>query len=143
MAHLLYGPSTASAVLRYKERRNIIKHGYQTRADNFVGKLTIASMDKELLIAETKAGLGPRPLPRCPQCGGAPIKNRGSPFDNILSLDARKISFGKKVRPPRRRTWRMGQGQCDGEWCWRPLAERQVRTFGVVIVESHRALSPR
>jgi peptidoglycan hydrolase-like protein with peptidoglycan-binding domain len=43
-----YGPSTASAVLAYKRKRNIINRAYQTQADNIVGKMTIAAMDNEL-----------------------------------------------------------------------------------------------
>ena len=44
-----YGPSTASAVLAYKQKRNIINRAYQTQADNIVGKMTIAAMDNELV----------------------------------------------------------------------------------------------
>lgn len=47
-----YGPSTAAAVLRYKKKRNIINRSYQTQADNIVGKMTIAALDKELLEKE-------------------------------------------------------------------------------------------
>jgi hypothetical protein len=43
-----YGPSTANAVLAYKQKRNIINRSYQTRPDNIVGKMTIASMDQEM-----------------------------------------------------------------------------------------------
>lgn len=43
-----YGPSTANAVLKYKRKRSIINFGYQTRADDIVGKMTIASLDHEL-----------------------------------------------------------------------------------------------
>jgi hypothetical protein len=44
-----YGPSTANAVLAYKKKRKIINYSYQTQADNIVGKMTIASLDKELV----------------------------------------------------------------------------------------------
>lgn len=44
-----YGPSTANAVLSYKKKRNIINRSYQTQADNIVGKMTIASLDRELI----------------------------------------------------------------------------------------------
>ena len=47
-----YGRSTADAVLTYKRRRNIINRAYQNQADNIVGKLTIARMDAEMLLAE-------------------------------------------------------------------------------------------
>jgi hypothetical protein len=45
-----YGPSTAAAVLAYKRKRKIINWSYQTQADNIVGKMTIAAMDKELIM---------------------------------------------------------------------------------------------
>jgi len=46
-----YGPSTAAAVLAYKKnpRRNIINRSYQTQADNIVGRMTIAALDRELV----------------------------------------------------------------------------------------------
>ena len=45
----VYGPATAAAVLRYKQRRKIINLSYQTEADNIVGILTMAALDDELL----------------------------------------------------------------------------------------------
>lgn len=47
-----YGPSTAAAVLAYKQRRQIINPSYQTQADDIVGKMTIAAMDREMLAVE-------------------------------------------------------------------------------------------
>src|ERR1700730_14982919 len=44
-----YGASTAGAVLNYKRKRNIINRSYQTQADNIVGKMTMASLDSEML----------------------------------------------------------------------------------------------
>ncbi|MEP6879963.1 MAG: peptidoglycan-binding domain-containing protein, partial [Nitrosospira sp.] len=44
-----YGPATAAAVLAYKRKRNIINRTYQTQADNIVGKMTMASLDSEIL----------------------------------------------------------------------------------------------
>ena len=52
------GTGTASAILRYKEKRKIINPAYQSRADNIVGKMTVARMDNELLEAERTAGFG-------------------------------------------------------------------------------------
>jgi hypothetical protein len=43
-----FGQSTAAAVLKFKQKRRIINFSYQTQADNIVGKMTIAAMDKEL-----------------------------------------------------------------------------------------------
>jgi hypothetical protein len=47
-----YGPSTAAAVLAFKRKRQIINYSYQTKADNIVGKMTIAAMDREVLALE-------------------------------------------------------------------------------------------
>jgi hypothetical protein len=50
-----YGPSTAKAVLGYKQRRQIINRSYQNQEDNIVGKMTIAALDKELILMEQGA----------------------------------------------------------------------------------------
>ena len=47
-----YGPSTAAAVLDYKTKRRIVNFAYETKADNIVGKMTIASLDREMLQFE-------------------------------------------------------------------------------------------
>ncbi|MBZ5617290.1 MAG: hypothetical protein LAQ69_00965 [Acidobacteriia bacterium] len=47
-----YGRSTADAVLSYKKKRGIINRSYQTQADNIVGKMTIAALDKGMLQLE-------------------------------------------------------------------------------------------
>lgn len=54
LAKMLYGPATAAAVLAYKQARKIINYSYQTKADNVVGKMTIAALDREMLAAERK-----------------------------------------------------------------------------------------
>src|SRR6185295_16020647 len=54
-----YGPSTAAAVLSYKTKRHIINRSYQTTPDNIVGKMTIASLDAEMLERQLSfPGLG-------------------------------------------------------------------------------------
>jgi hypothetical protein len=53
-----YGSSTADAVLSYKQKRNIINFSYQTQADNIVGKMTISSMDREMLEQEVPDDTG-------------------------------------------------------------------------------------
>lgn len=47
-----YGPDTAKLVLAYKTTRRIINASYQTRPDNIVGKMTIRSLDTEMLAFE-------------------------------------------------------------------------------------------
>jgi peptidoglycan hydrolase-like protein with peptidoglycan-binding domain len=56
-----YGETTAKAVLAYKRKRKIVNFAYQSQADNIVGKMTIASLDKEfaaLEVGETLIGPG-------------------------------------------------------------------------------------
>ncbi|MGB8473588.1 MAG: hypothetical protein WCE61_05815 [Candidatus Acidiferrum sp.] len=62
-----YGPSTAAAILAYKRRRNIVNRAYQTHADNIVGKMTIAELDREMVIAERcpPVALNPLSHPAC------------------------------------------------------------------------------
>ena len=52
-----YGDSTAAAVLAYKRARKIINPKYQNQADNIVGKMTIAALDKEMLKYEIQANM--------------------------------------------------------------------------------------
>jgi peptidoglycan hydrolase-like protein with peptidoglycan-binding domain len=62
-----YGPSTAAAVLAFKKKRKIINPAYQSSADNIVGKMTIAALDKEMFgrqrTPQPKDKLCPRPAP--------------------------------------------------------------------------------
>ena len=63
----LYGPDTASLVLAYKTRRKIINFSYQSRPDDIVGKMTIRSLDTEMLVFEARERmqtLRPKPLHR-------------------------------------------------------------------------------
>jgi hypothetical protein len=53
-----YGRATAAAVLAYKRKRNIINRSYETQADDIVGKMTIASLDREMFKKEN-APIGP------------------------------------------------------------------------------------
>ena len=50
----VYGRDTAKAVLAYKTRRRIINTSYQKTADAIVGKMTIRSLDAEMLAFETR-----------------------------------------------------------------------------------------
>jgi hypothetical protein len=69
----VYGPSTAAAVLAYKRARDIINRSYQQRADDIVGKMTIASLDREMLAAEQRK-MGR--VCREPTHGPAPMRRR-------------------------------------------------------------------
>lgn len=50
-----YGASTGNAVLSYKKNRDIINRSYQTQADDIVGIMTIASLDREMSRNEGSA----------------------------------------------------------------------------------------
>jgi peptidoglycan hydrolase-like protein with peptidoglycan-binding domain len=47
-----YGPATAAAVLAYKQARDIVNRSRQTQADNIVGTMTMAALDREMLARE-------------------------------------------------------------------------------------------
>jgi hypothetical protein len=70
----LYGPSTAKAVLAYKRKRKIINRAYESTEDNIVGKMTIASLDEEML--KKQVGTKP-PTDRCYRI--TPYSNAGGP----------------------------------------------------------------
>lgn len=53
----VYGKTTAAAVLSYKTKRSIIARNRQSKADDIVGKMTIASMDRELVFIELGVGV--------------------------------------------------------------------------------------
>ena len=53
-----FGPSTAAAVLSYKKKRKIINRSYQSTEDNIVGKMTIKSLDDEMVKRQGKSRNG-------------------------------------------------------------------------------------
>ena len=61
LASKRYGPSTAAAVLAFKQKRGIINYSYQTRPDNIVGKMTIAALDREMVAKEKGGQIHPIP----------------------------------------------------------------------------------
>jgi peptidoglycan hydrolase-like protein with peptidoglycan-binding domain len=73
----VYGPSTAAAVLAYKKKRRIINPSYQQAADDIVGKMTMASLDQELVAMENRGPVRIRPL-----------NPAGGPVSPSPSLDA-------------------------------------------------------
>lgn len=50
----VYGKITADVVLSYKKKRNIINRQYQSVPDNIVGKMTIHSLDNDLLAVQDR-----------------------------------------------------------------------------------------
>jgi peptidoglycan hydrolase-like protein with peptidoglycan-binding domain len=49
-----YGPTTAAAVLRFKQRRQIINRAYQSQPDNIVGKMTIQKLDDDMMTIQDR-----------------------------------------------------------------------------------------
>jgi hypothetical protein len=73
-----FGPSTEAAVLNYKTQRQIINPAYQNKPDAIVGKMTIASLDRdmyELQLANDSSGRGSRPV--CQNCSIKPMTSGG------------------------------------------------------------------
>lgn len=54
-----FGPATASALLAYKTKRNIVNTQYQTKADDIAGKMTVAALDQEMLEAVVGGQVNP------------------------------------------------------------------------------------
>jgi hypothetical protein len=54
LASQTYGASTAAAVLAFKQKHDIVNRSYQTQADNIVGKMTIAALDREMAQVESR-----------------------------------------------------------------------------------------
>jgi len=96
-----YGASTADAVLAYKTKRQIINRNYQTRPDNIVGKMTIASLDKEMFAHEQQPSV-------CGRClmdrqGGkiepaGPLPSAGHASLNF-AVPAGQLQVGQPVTP--------------------------------------------
>lgn len=61
----VYGPSTAAAVLGFKQKRSVINRSYQNAPDNIVGRMTIAALDLEMLQLQN---LSPA-MGECARCG--------------------------------------------------------------------------
>ncbi len=54
LGNAIYGSSTAAGVLRYKSKRGIINRSYQSSPDDIVGRMTIACMDEDLRIRDSR-----------------------------------------------------------------------------------------
>ena len=55
LAGARYGTTTANAVLSYKQKRDIINRSRQAKADNIVGKMTMARLDEDMASHEQAA----------------------------------------------------------------------------------------
>jgi len=87
VAEARYGNSTAAAVLSYKQKRSIINPAYQTSADDIVGKMTIASLDRELCDLEARL----RARPRFTRFDHAPPSLSERIADRFLQLEVERL----------------------------------------------------
>lgn len=71
-----YGTLTSAAVLNYKRARRIINTARQTQADDIVGRMTIAELDAEVVLAERPKG-PIRIEPVFPPTGQVPSRLQG------------------------------------------------------------------
>lgn len=85
-----YGASTANAVLRYKTKRAIINRNYQSSADDIVGKMTMASLDREVAAAEL--------VVRTPVI--LPIAPPSRPVRPDFLVEARRSAIGARAFAP-------------------------------------------
>jgi hypothetical protein len=81
-----YGPHTTAAVLAYKQELKIINRKYQSRADNIVGRMTIASLDHGILVLDDlirgpRLAPPPGPHPKSPKPTAASAAPRRQPID--------------------------------------------------------------
>ena len=83
----LYGPFTTKAVLAYKTKRGIVNPAYQKTADNIVGKMTMAALDREMAQAENRP-----PLLGCDtDIGDGPTTSRFR--QGLVTGDVRQLEF--------------------------------------------------
>lgn len=85
LASETYGVSTANAVLSYKQKRNIVNLSYQKQADNIVGRMTVAALDRELRDGEDDSS---GPLRIVPVFPGGSRKVESKPLMRTLQLAA-------------------------------------------------------
>jgi hypothetical protein len=75
-----YGQSTTDAIQKFKDDRKIINFSYQKSADNIVGKMTIARLDKEMLDNEKANAPEFIDLTRRSPAGRAPVRYAARKF---------------------------------------------------------------
>lgn len=100
-----YGPTTSQAVLAYKTARSIINKSYQVTSDNIVGKMTIRSMDEELVILQYSVVRNIRYTQRRtrPHLTGGDIKARIFIDTQFSKAKASRLLFGHGANTSRSR----------------------------------------
>lgn len=113
----IYGAKTANAVLEFKRKRDIVNRKYQTTADNIVGRMTMAVLDKELSVFDAFRPLRLRDVSSKPRAFhpltssrfasvsfGAPrpmqlraVSGKPSAFQPLTSAPFSRVSFRSSV----------------------------------------------
>ena len=83
----IYGPKTANAVLAFKRKRAIVNRNTQTTADNIVGRMTMAALDRELSAFDASRPLRLRDVNGKP--GGPQLPPRSLTSSRITSVGFR------------------------------------------------------
>ena len=96
LATSTYGPGTAAAVLKFKQKRGITN--YAGALDNIVGKKTIAQLDKEMFAKER--GASPPPDPDFPLISAANRGRTDALLKTIAEIQRLKNTYEPGVPEP-------------------------------------------
>jgi len=77
-----YDGATADAILRYKQKRDIVNRSYQNAADKIVGKMTLRKLDEETSLLEQGRRGGGLLIPTDPM----PVQKDLAARDSLLAL---------------------------------------------------------
>lgn len=134
----IYGPKTANAVLAFKRKRGIVNRSFQTTADNIVGRMTIAALDRELSAFD-----GSRPL-RLRDLNGRPGGFQLPPR-SLTSIRSSSVGAGSIVQQPaisfaRHAPNTMGTVTCENTFL---IAEAVCTNLGDPAFAPPKAMSKR
>jgi len=131
-----YGPSTASAVLAFKRKRQIINYSYETEADNIVGKMTISALDQEILMRENgvrrRRACGDPVRSALLMRGGSVTSTKLIGVPTTLSQTA-GLNFSKKLGIIWQTTRRAAKKRSFGHLVMVPVANELLEHFGMVV----------
>lgn len=85
-----YDTATANAILKYKEKRDIVNRSYQNQADNKVGKMTLGRLDQEMLLLEQGRRGGGLEIPTDPK----PVQKDLAAKDSTLASSWLSAAIG-------------------------------------------------
>ncbi len=119
-----YGRSTAGAVLAYKRKRQIINRSYQTQADDIVGKMTIAALDREMVVFENRS--------RRPQSCGDPLGPRSGSANAAVRVSLTTPASPAVAGPP---TAQRFSAQLSVMWQVTEIAAKRGASRHLVLID--------